>query len=338
MHRRSLATALLVAAFAGCSLAIDTSDLTGGGGTPVDGGGSRDSDPVPVVEASTVPGTDAGADATADAQVEAGPCLDLIEDPKNCGRCGHDCLGGKCSDARCQPSTIITGEAAATLGVAVDATTLYWSRFDGQVRAAKLDGSQKRDLQKLPSAGHIEVDDTYLYVPGFESHLVTRFKKDGSGSVETLAPCEGSCLGIALHNGRVYFTERAPESIGKLRVVESDGGATVLLSNLSFPEDLFAAPTRLLIANEGGGNIIELADGKKDTTVFDEVTDPVSVVADATDIWIVSQNTNTIRRRSLAGGLITIVATLPATPTGLAQDAVSLYWAQDDGTVSRLAK
>ncbi|HEX7508686.1 MAG TPA: hypothetical protein VF550_18080, partial [Polyangia bacterium] len=33
-------------------------------------------------------------------------CTDLLSDPKNCGTCGHDCLGGACSAGACQPVAV----------------------------------------------------------------------------------------------------------------------------------------------------------------------------------------------------------------------------------------
>src|SRR5204863_597521 len=33
-------------------------------------------------------------------------CVDLTSDAKNCGTCGHDCLGGTCMEGQCQPVLI----------------------------------------------------------------------------------------------------------------------------------------------------------------------------------------------------------------------------------------
>ena len=121
-------------------------------------------------------------------------------------------------------------------------------------------------------------------------------------------------------------------------IVESDGGATELLAGLLAPEDLFATPSQLLIANEAGNTIIGLPYNSTTSTVVATVQDPVAVVVDATDLWMVSQNTKTIRRRPIAGGAVVVAADSPTTPVGIAQSATAIYWGSDDGTIRRLAK
>jgi hypothetical protein len=68
-----------------------------------------------------------GADAaTEGGNVDAtGWAADFKTDRANCGRCGHDCLGGDCSDGVCQPVTLAQNEMQ--LGaIAVEGTTAYW--------------------------------------------------------------------------------------------------------------------------------------------------------------------------------------------------------------------
>src|SRR4051812_14338287 len=73
------------------------------------------------------PGPDAeppANDAAADAAVESDACdMALVStDDKNCGRCGHDCLGGACIDKKCQPVKLGSSSDAPVLDVVVDAT------------------------------------------------------------------------------------------------------------------------------------------------------------------------------------------------------------------------
>lgn len=57
---------------------------------------------IPSGSATNVPPTEAGADQAAPPMCSS----DVLRDPKNCGRCGHDCLGGACAEGSCLPTTI----------------------------------------------------------------------------------------------------------------------------------------------------------------------------------------------------------------------------------------
>ncbi len=82
---------------------------------------------------------------------DSGPCsLDLTTDPRNCGRCGHDCLGGACMAALCQPVVIDTNlttcsnEGCGPWSLALSPTSLYFTEYttgktNGAVYASPLD-------------------------------------------------------------------------------------------------------------------------------------------------------------------------------------------------------
>lgn len=93
------------------------------------------------------------------------------------------------------------------------------------------------------------------------------------------------------------------------------------------------------LANEGAGNLVGFPyEGADAGTVIANVADPVSSVADAKYIYIVSQNTHTIVARPVGGGGVVTIATLPAQGFGIAQTETAIYWAEDDGTIQRLVK
>ena len=73
-------------------------------------------------------GGDTLADAPPDTYCNFGnPALQT--DPKNCGTCGRDCLGGTCAKGLCQPSDVVVGiEGTETVRCfTLDATSLYYS-------------------------------------------------------------------------------------------------------------------------------------------------------------------------------------------------------------------
>jgi hypothetical protein len=93
-----------------------------------DGGGKSDADAT----------TDVSMDARVDAKTDGPTCcylspdvcseIHLNTDSKNCGACGHDCMGGECSGGVCSPLVLVTGLANEPWFVAADdAGNVYWS-------------------------------------------------------------------------------------------------------------------------------------------------------------------------------------------------------------------
>ncbi len=85
-------------------------------------------------------------------------CVDLQSDPANCGSCNHDCSGGACTAGACQPNQIATGQGTVT-GVALDSTSIYWSRANpatGAIFRADRDG--KNPVPLYDYGANFEVD------------------------------------------------------------------------------------------------------------------------------------------------------------------------------------
>jgi hypothetical protein len=77
-------------------------------------------------DAAIAPDADAGTEADADADAGGG-CGDTLSDPKNCGVCGHDCIGGDCTNGICQP-WVVAAEAHSVLGnVSLDANNVFYT-------------------------------------------------------------------------------------------------------------------------------------------------------------------------------------------------------------------
>jgi len=106
----------------------------------------------PSTDAGT--GTDARAQTDAQAKTDApaktdGACVDTTSDGKNCGACGHDCLGGTCSGGQCQPVELAqyTGNLQT---IYVGAEYVYATTDLGYIGRANKDGS---DLKPFAMPG-----------------------------------------------------------------------------------------------------------------------------------------------------------------------------------------
>ncbi len=124
----------------------------------------------------------------------SGACVNEQLDPANCGACGHDCLGGGCFQAACQPYTVTSANA---IRIASDGAHVFWT--DATSNAA----------MQIPAAGG------------------TAITLQAGGSSSTLD-------GIAVAAGQVGFTGYGASSHGVQVWQDAVGhaGATELWPNL----------------------------------------------------------------------------------------------------------
>ena len=87
-------------------------------------------------------------------------------DTHNCGHCAHDCLGGQCLQASCQPVAVIAVDAGAHPdSLAQDDTYLYWADLYGTVsRTSKASSVTVTIMSALSQPRTVAVDDEALYV------------------------------------------------------------------------------------------------------------------------------------------------------------------------------
>ena len=130
---------------------------------------------MPTVTAEAGAGGSAGDGSVCD------DAADLDSDAENCGRCGHDCLGGECEFGKCLPVTVAASQTNP-IDVATDGTYVYWSGSD----------SEKK------------------------KYYVASRRVDFSDDVKIIATAEVSAHGLTVGNGAVYWW-----SSGQLRVCQS---------------------------------------------------------------------------------------------------------------------
>lgn len=149
---------------------------------------------------------DAGFDASDDAgdagSGDASCNGNFQTDDKNCGQCGHSCLGGKCSSGVCQP-------------VVVGATGLD----GGSVRSITVDGP------------------TIFYGTGvgFLNGTVERCPTSGCTLGTVLATIPSAAQTIATAGGRVYWNEVVTAGPNSVSV---DGGAVTALETGNLPSQV----------------------------------------------------------------------------------------------------
>jgi hypothetical protein len=171
--------------------------------------------------------TDAGADTAPSGDAGADACVDTQADPKNCGRCGHDCLGGACANGKCGPMGLVD-----------------WTQTDDRCR----DGGPEPCY--IGTISGVAVDDTYVYFTdhgygpsgGDQSGGVLRVRKD----VQTPSKAEGvakwySVRSVTVDGEFVYWLSKD----GSLLRASKAGGAVEFLSTNDSPTQLPHPPVVL---------------------------------------------------------------------------------------------
>jgi hypothetical protein len=234
-----------------------------------------------------------------------GACADTANDPRHCGRCGHDCLGGGCAAGRCLP-VVLARDQAAVRYLAQDEKSLYWT-----------------SANTTPS--------------------VMRIEKDGTG-LRTIAENQGSVQGVAAWGDRIYFVrddvdkiyavDKAGGVITELytdgnnpREIVADEGGLYYTGNTGSN----GGTVRALAAAALNGPAVDLATGQNNPYGF--------AVDEASAFWISRNNnvTTIYRVDKRTGGTATSFAP-SAGPGGLHVMGTFLYWITSDGFINRADK
>jgi hypothetical protein len=319
---------------AGCSL-ITPLDQLGGG----DGGG-----------ADVTPSEGGGPDAA---------CTDTLSDPLNCGYCGHDCRGGKCTSGVCDPTILLSGVDAPS-GITVDDTNVYFTLYlAGQVAKCPLAGCGVAPT--ILSSGDtgsngIRVNATTLFWANEGGGI-------GGGSVKrcALPSCtQKTTIGtgtlvewVALDQNNVYWTSSYDGTAWSCALGGCSGSPTSIASGLTVPWGLAVDSTNIYLAVWNGsinapapnGGVIQscpLAGCTGAPILYSNgENQPWEIAVDATYVYWTGFKDGTVKRCPIAGcsGGPTLIASDEGGPSGIALDADNVYWTNyTSGSVRMCAK
>lgn len=206
---------------------LATSIVLGGCGAII---GTRDLEYDPTVG----PGNDSGAsdgttnidgttstDGSVDGGGEGGPCVaDLTNDPKNCGRCGHDCGASVCTASKCQPAEL-GNVADAPLNhiiasgdfVFVATRITLTTQAGGIWRVPKKGGTPVKFADARYAQGMVVLaDKLYFVVNDYVHNGVDQFGGLWSCPLAATPPCTPTLVkaaespsGITIDNGKIYY-------------------------------------------------------------------------------------------------------------------------------------
>ncbi|MBX3263708.1 MAG: hypothetical protein KF782_28810 [Labilithrix sp.] len=197
------APAALVVAVSACNAILDNQERTlRAEAEPDDGGPGAD-------------GADSPPLVVEDAPSDGACSSDLRTDPKNCGRCGHDCLGGACELGACQP--FVFANVVRPQQVFVVDGALYFSDglstgADGGVSWCPVEGPcvtpPRIPLGPGTSGLAVDAKGVAIVAPtaGFVYTYALRFPAGATGQlrVSGVEP-----VGVALDATNIYFSTAA---------------------------------------------------------------------------------------------------------------------------------
>jgi hypothetical protein len=243
-----------------------------------------------------------GGDASREGGVDGASCVgDLKTDRANCGRCGHDCLGGDCTDGVCQPVTLVQNEPQ--LGaIAVDGDTAYWVA--------------NYAIHKCAVAGCGGVPTAVGTVTASATRIVVR------------GPHLAWATGGVLQAGDVFTCP-----------IAGCGGAPTKLgsgSGSGNPNSLAADTTNVYWSNTAStnGEIVKCAWGGAPTTFASARPYPAGLVDDGTNLYWIEETSNNYRiagcpTDTCAGGPKVMVS--DSGISNLASNGTNLVWQGNNG-------
>jgi len=274
--------------------------------------------------------------ATIDAPAVCGPEIDFSVDPKHCGTCGHDCLGGDCNAGRCSNVTLATDQGDLRQPV-VDDKYLYYG-IAGRVRRISKETRAIEDVATYNGlAFRMTQTVDYVYWVTRNTGLVARaVKKPNQGAAEVIATGQGDVGGIASNDtfvywdnyptgGRIYGQRLGDILPAELTPPLDDLSAIRLVDNtLYFMRDTLG----LFSMSSGGGPITTIAPG----------VGSWEMAVDGDNVYLASADKLSILRVSIASGTVTRVTEADG-PWGIVVDDTHVYFANEDGgTIARAIK
>ena len=272
----------------------------------------------------------------------------------------------ECAKSGCNGAPTILAVDQDIGGLAIDATSVYWTNLYGTIMKIGLAGGTPTTLASGQNGAiRIAVDATNVYrvtnalyaltssVPAtsLPTAVGTVMKMPIAGGNPTMLASNLSPIGIAVDGTSVYWANGFGSNSGTLMKVPIDGGApTTLASGLGSPTDVSVAGGYVYWTNGGKnsgadstGTVMRTPiDGGTPLTIASQQNGSYGIAVDGTSVYWTNELGGTIVVAPLGGGASSTLATGQSAPRGIVVDATGVYWANEgtptDGPVGSVAK
>lgn len=300
--------------------------------------------------------------------------VDYQIDPKNCGGCGHDCLGGVCTAGTCSNVVLATAQGDVRQPV-VDAGYLYYGT-PGVIRRLSNETRVIEDVATYNGLAFRMVQTTdHLYWVTRDTGLVARaVKKPNQGPAEVIATGQGDVGGIASDDTFVYWdtyptggmiygqqlgdilpAQLTPplDDLTCIRLVDDTlyflrnaigfysmprtGGGPALIAPGVGSWEMAIDGDDAFMASADKLAIVRVSIATGMITTVTEATNPWGIAVDDTHVYFANEFANTIARAPRTGGPAEILAEATE-PVGIAVDGRAVYWTTRGGLIGMRAK
>jgi hypothetical protein len=310
-----------------CSAVLGFDSLTllpsEGGGPSSETGGQDGPDD------GALPKDDAGGDGST-------TCVgDRMMDPKHCGRCNHDCLGGTCEMGQCQPIKLGDG-LAQPLGLTVDATDVFVTEYY-ENRIVKFGKNALGPCKVAPLPNTCIFDESQAFKPtamGTDGTTIF-WTTTGGGAAHEIRSCpRAGCGG------------QAPKLVAAL----GQDAFGHLFGSEALPLELIVKDGQVFWPESNGSAIRSTPVGGGAVTTYLQNNNfmPLAIAVDATQIYFTDDtNQHQTQIASVprsAAMTVKVIAATPARPFGIGLTAPNVYWTvpfisnDGDGLVQASAK
>ncbi|HEX8789452.1 MAG TPA: protease pro-enzyme activation domain-containing protein [Polyangiaceae bacterium] len=256
-------------------------------------------------------------------------CVDFSNDSANCGACLHSCGAGTCVQGQCNPpATVLAVTTTTPQGLAIDATTLYWSDGTNAMKMPKDGSSPPATLGQVApfsefsavEPGPVAVDGANFYwfsaaTAGFEQVSI-------GGGAPTFLAGGSNAASVASDGTHVFF-----DADDEIAVVPVGGGAETNIAPSTESFGMAIDSTNVYWTNTATFGVMKVpkAGGSPVVLATTSGFNPIRIAVDGTTVYFTTDG-GPLMSVPIAGGSATTLTSQGVKAEGLAVDSTGVYW------------